>query len=619
MQALRNFFGTAKDKIDDTKEKLGEIKDRALWDGRIKGRRLANRTRGKYNRNKQKANEWIGRKKDNITRKIKTYKKNKKVNAEKIDLDKNFKILRSLFYGMRGGITVGTNYSNDTRRGEGIDALEKSLIDLWLKGKDFGLTTKSWKGKYIDTETKIDMNGMDNIISTPADIIESIRKKYMLIDSALESQFGRPSESFDFFKMKKDDKGTSGYHDNMEWQRWLKTGKSRSPFTEVHPWHTFRVLEYLRQYFGTKKMSKKSYQNLYKSPLHPITVLQQIMVLCYLLLDDTLSHECKMIKETALKEGSVDITDKQIGMCSLENSLFVEDAVLGKNTKDSTDYMNWRNGYRAGRFAATASGRQTLFRNFRLTNSHEYISIESYLKKSEINHGVFLYFLRSLFAQLRCMIFPFLDKKYNPENFNKEFNLELSKKAKYVKENRSQTIPLIHEYEKAWGKSKGVFVKHRGVTERVSYNKRGRKKLKKTHDRDWVGDSEFFENDRNSGYPRQQLVDDDEFVMEKYDNKLYMVPTDEKECSDEEEEDFIVKDVTKIGRDSANTAENRRRYLQSEEDDDDDEILVETIDREYSRGGKKSRKKRRKSRRKSRRNKKKSSRKKRKRRKRTRK
>ena len=34
-----------------------------------------------------------------------------------------------------------------------------------------------------------------------------------------------------------------------------------------------------------------------------------------------------------------------------------------------------------------------------------------------------------------------------------------------------------------------------------------------------------------------------------------MVPTDEKEYSDEEEEDFIVKDVTKIGREIAKRVE----------------------------------------------------------------
>ena len=55
------------------------------------------------------------------------------------------------------------------------------------------------------------------------------------------------------------------------------------------------------------------------------------------------------------------------------------------------------------------------------------------------------------------------------------------------------------------------------------------------------------------------------------------------------DEDFIVKDVTKIGRDSANTAENRRKYFRPEEDDD--EILVKTINKEYY--GRKSRKKRR--------------------------
>ena len=97
---------------------------------------------------------------------------------------------------------------------------------------------------------------------------------------------------------------------------------------------------------------------------------------------------------------------------------------------------------------------------------------------------------------------------------------------------------------------------------------------------------------------------------------------------EEDDDDFIVKDVTKIGRDSANTTENRRKYFRPEEDDD--EIHVKTINKEYY--GRKSRKKRR---RKSRKNTKKavknnkkkktkkktkkSSRKKRKRRKRTRK
>ena len=57
----------------------------------------------------------------------------------------------------------------------------------------------------------------------------------------------------------------------------------------------------------------------------------------------------------------------------------------------------------------------------------------------------------------------------------------------------------------------------------------------------------------------------------------------------EADEDIAVKDVTKIGRDSANTAENRRKYFRPEEDDD--EILVKTINKEYY--GRKSRKKRR--------------------------
>lgn len=103
---------------------------------------------------------------------------------------------------------------------------------------------------------------------------------------------------------------------------------------------------------------------------------------------------------------------------------------------------------------------------------------------------------------------------------------------------------------------------------------------------------------------------------------------EQEKWRESEDEDIAVKDVTKIGRDSANTTENRRKYFRPEEDDD--EIHVKTINKEYY--GRKSRKKRR---RKSRKNTKKavknnkkkktkkktkkSSRKKRKRRKRTRK